>query len=67
MTPCRDIALPDDLRHEVQAAAFRVVQDALTNVGRHAAWISIAPSRDGELHAGPRATHGWYVRRSFPR
>ncbi|MGI5193871.1 sensor histidine kinase [Streptomyces sp. CA-288835] len=33
----RDPALPDDLAHEVQAAAFRVVQEALTNVRRHAA------------------------------
>jgi signal transduction histidine kinase len=29
-------AVPDDLPHEVQAAAFRVVQEALTNVRRHA-------------------------------
>ncbi len=29
--------MPDDLPHEVQAAAFRVVQEALTNVRRHAA------------------------------
>ncbi|WP_371663970.1 sensor histidine kinase [Streptomyces sp. NBC_00280] len=33
----RDPAVPDDLPHEVQAAAFRVVQEALTNVRRHAA------------------------------
>lgn len=33
----RDPALPDDLPHEVQAAAFRVVQEALTNIRRHAA------------------------------
>ncbi|WP_406119713.1 sensor histidine kinase [Streptomyces sp. NBC_00989] len=33
----RDPMLPDDLPHEVQAAAFRVVQEALTNVRRHAA------------------------------
>ncbi|MEV0636176.1 sensor histidine kinase [Streptomyces sp. NPDC050619] len=32
----RDPAVPDDLPHEVQAAAFRVVQEALTNVRRHA-------------------------------
>ncbi|GHH09800.1 sensor histidine kinase [Streptomyces lanatus] len=32
-----DPALPDDLPHEVQAAAFRVVQEALTNIRRHAA------------------------------
>ncbi|WP_416985522.1 sensor histidine kinase [Streptomyces sp. T028] len=33
----RDLSLPDDLPHEVQAAAFRVVQESLTNVRRHAA------------------------------
>ncbi|KUO06361.1 sensor histidine kinase [Streptomyces caeruleatus] len=33
----RDPALTDDLPHEVQAAAFRVVQEALTNIRRHAA------------------------------
>ncbi|MEV5848706.1 sensor histidine kinase [Streptomyces sp. NPDC051985] len=33
----RDPAVPDSLPHEVQAAAFRVVQEALTNVRRHAA------------------------------
>ncbi|MEU1512871.1 sensor histidine kinase [Streptomyces sp. NPDC005811] len=33
----RDPTLPDDLPHEVQAAAFRVVQESLTNVRRHAA------------------------------
>ncbi|MCL8012129.1 sensor histidine kinase [Streptomyces sp. AS02] len=33
----RDAAVSDDLPHEVQAAAFRVVQEALTNVRRHAA------------------------------
>ncbi|GCB52483.1 sensor histidine kinase [Streptomyces sp. NL15-2K] len=33
----RDRAVSDDLPHEVQAAAFRVVQEALTNVRRHAA------------------------------
>ncbi|GAA3846464.1 hypothetical protein GCM10022403_092740 [Streptomyces coacervatus] len=32
-----DPTVPDDLPHEVQAAAFRVVQEALTNVRRHAA------------------------------
>ncbi|MEV8544125.1 histidine kinase [Streptomyces sp. NPDC051572] len=37
VTLCRDPTLPDDLPHEVQAAAFRVVQEALTNVRRHAA------------------------------
>lgn len=33
----RDPAVPDGLPHEVQAAAYRVVQEALTNVRRHAA------------------------------
>ncbi|MFC5212737.1 sensor histidine kinase [Streptomyces coerulescens] len=33
----RDPAVSDALPHEVQAAAFRVVQEALTNIRRHAA------------------------------
>jgi hypothetical protein len=33
----RDASLPRNLPHEVQAAAYRVVQEALTNVRRHAA------------------------------
>ena len=33
----RDPAVSDQLPHEIQAAAFRVVQEALTNVRRHAA------------------------------
>ncbi|MGQ4390457.1 sensor histidine kinase [Streptomyces sp. SAS_270] len=33
----RDPAVSPDLPHEVQAAAFRVVQEALTNIRRHAA------------------------------
>lgn len=33
----RDPAVSDVLPHEVQAAAFRVVQEALTNIRRHAA------------------------------
>ncbi|MFC9126420.1 sensor histidine kinase [Streptomyces sp. NPDC057099] len=33
----RDPDVSDDVPHEVQAAAFRVVQEALTNVRRHAA------------------------------
>ncbi|MCD9878429.1 sensor histidine kinase [Streptomyces sp. NR30] len=33
----RDPSVPDGLPHEMQAAAYRVVQEALTNVRRHAA------------------------------
>ncbi|KOU77594.1 histidine kinase [Streptomyces sp. MMG1533] len=33
----RDPSVPDELPHEVQAAAYRVAQEALTNVRRHAA------------------------------
>lgn len=33
----RDASVPTDLPHEVQAAAHRLVQEALTNVRRHAA------------------------------
>jgi len=32
----RDPSVPDTLPPEVQAAAYRVIQEALTNVGRHA-------------------------------
>ncbi len=41
----------DDLPHEVQAAAFRVVQEALTNVRRHAAdaaEVAVGLRRDGD-------------------
>ncbi len=46
----RDPSVSDDLPHEAQAAAFRVVQEALTNVRRHAAdatEITVALRRDG--------------------
>lgn len=36
VTLLRDPAVRDDLPHDVQAAAFRVVQESLTNVRRHA-------------------------------
>lgn len=47
----RDPAASDDLPHEVQAAAFRVVQEALTNVRRHAAdagEVAVRLRRDGD-------------------
>jgi signal transduction histidine kinase len=47
----RDAAIPDTLPHEVQAAAFRVAQEALTNVRRHAAdatEIAVGLHHDGE-------------------
>lgn len=43
----RSPAVGDDLPHEVQAAAFRVVQEALTNVRRHAADASAVTVRLG--------------------
>ncbi|MFC9683176.1 sensor histidine kinase [Streptomyces sp. NPDC056948] len=69
----RDPAVSDDLAHEVQAAAFRVVQEALTNVRRHAAdatRVTVRLARPGDLlevtvtdngHGGtqlPEAAHG---------
>ncbi|MET8975585.1 histidine kinase [Streptomyces sp. NPDC004539] len=47
----RDPELPAGLPHEVQAAAFRVVQESLTNVRRHAAdateiLVSLFPDGD---------------------
>lgn len=55
-SPVQKVALdragvPDDLPHEVQAAAFRVVQEALTNVRRHAAdatEITVRLALDGD-------------------
>lgn len=50
----RDAAVSADLPHEVQAAAFRVVQEALTNVRRHAAdateiTVGLRHTGDGSL------------------
>lgn len=69
----RDPAVTDDLPHEVQAAAFRVVQEALTNIRRHAGDATEITVRllldDGRLQASvaddgrggtqlPDAAHG---------
>jgi signal transduction histidine kinase len=54
----RDNSVPRDLPHPVQAAAYRVVQEALTNVRRHAAdatEVAVALAlRDGNLHVTVR-------------
>ncbi len=54
----RDPSVPDSLPHEVQAAAHRVVQEALTNVRRHAAdatAVTVALAYDnGTLHVTVR-------------
>lgn len=47
----REPSMSDDLPHEVQAAAFRVVQEALTNVRRHAAdatEVTVRLHQDGD-------------------
>lgn len=48
----RDPSVPDGLPHEVQAAACRVVQEALTNVRRHAAdatEVTVGLAYDGRV------------------
>ena len=51
----------------MQAAAFRVVQEALTNIRRHAADATHIEVRlGGELNAGPRVGAGREVRAVFP-
>ncbi|WTJ96712.1 sensor histidine kinase [Streptomyces sp. NBC_01537] len=48
----RDPSVPDDLPHETQAAAYRVVQEALTNVRRHAAdatEVTVGLAYDGRV------------------
>ncbi|MEU0108839.1 sensor histidine kinase [Streptomyces sp. NPDC006129] len=54
----RDPSVPDNLPHDIEAAAFRVVQEALTNVRRHAAdatEVTVALRHaDGELEVSVR-------------
>ncbi|MFF7647510.1 histidine kinase [Streptomyces canus] len=48
----RDLSVPDGLPYEVQAAAHRVVQEALTNVRRHAAdatEVTVGLAYDGRV------------------
>ncbi|WP_412180579.1 sensor histidine kinase [Streptomyces sp. ADMS] len=48
----RDPSVPDALPHEVQAAAYRVVQEGLTNVRRHAAdatEVTVGLAYDGRM------------------
>jgi signal transduction histidine kinase len=46
----RDPSVPDRLPHEIQSAAYRLVQEALTNVRRHAAdatEVTVGLTHDG--------------------
>ncbi|MFF5982985.1 sensor histidine kinase [Streptomyces olindensis] len=47
----RDPSVPDDLPYDVQVAAYRVVQEALTNIRRHAAdatEVAVHLTHDGQ-------------------
>jgi signal transduction histidine kinase len=47
----RDPSVPDDLPYDVQVAAYRVVQEALTNIRRHAAdatEVAVHLAHDGQ-------------------
>ncbi|AXB46327.1 sensor histidine kinase [Amycolatopsis albispora] len=49
-----ELNLPDDLPQEVARSALRLVQESLTNIGKHAAgatiaWVSVR-EENGELH-----------------
>ncbi len=47
----RDESVPDDLSYDVQVAAYRVVQEALTNIRRHAAdatEVAVHLAHDGQ-------------------
>ncbi|GKQ39045.1 sensor histidine kinase [Streptomyces sp. A012304] len=47
----RDESVPDDLPYDVQVAAYRVVQEALTNIRRHAAdatEVAVHLTHDGQ-------------------
>jgi signal transduction histidine kinase len=55
----RDPSVPDGLPHEVQAAAYRIVQEALTKVRRHAAdatEVTVGLTYDGRVDDGRGGT-----------